>query len=54
MTKLDLVTGIILVETGEISDEDLIEFVREYQGTLIGLQGFWGRLVNQLEDEGLI
>ena len=54
MTKLDLVTGIILVENGEISEEDLIEFVREYQDTLVGLQGFWGRLVHQLMEGGHI
>lgn len=54
MTKLDLVTGIILVENGEISEEDLIEFVREYQYTLVGLQGFWGRLVHQLREGGHI
>lgn len=54
MTKLDLLTGIILVENGEISDEDLIEFVREYQTTLVGLQGFWGRLVNQLKEGNYI
>lgn len=54
MTKLDLIEGIIAVENGDISEEDLIEFVREYQNTLIGLQGFWGRLIHQLKEGGYI
>lgn len=51
---MDLVEGIILIESGDISHEELIDFVSQHKSTLIQLQGSWVRLVNQLEDEGLI
>jgi hypothetical protein len=53
-SKIDLVTGIILVETGEISEDNLISFVSEHKETLLQLQGSWVRLVQALEDGGLI
>jgi hypothetical protein len=52
--KFDLVTGIIAAENGELSDEDLVAFVSEYQETLSKLQGSWQNLVYRLQYEGLI
>ena len=51
---MDLVTGIILAETGELSDEDLISFVKEHRDTICQLQGSWQRCVQSLEDGGYI
>ena len=51
---MDLVTGIILAESGEMSDEELIEFVSEHRATLVNLQGSWGRCVASMEEQGLI
>lgn len=52
--KLDLVTGIIAAENGELTDEDLVAFVSEHQETLSKLQGSWQNLVYKLQFEGLI
>jgi len=54
MEKQDLVTGIILIENGEMTDDDLISFVREHKDTLLQLQGSWQRMVYQLEEANLI
>jgi hypothetical protein len=51
---MELVTGIILAESGELSDEDLISFVAEHRDTLVNLQGSWGRCVASMEEQGLI
>ena len=54
MTKLDLVTGVILAEEGKLTDEELVAFVSEHQETLSKLQGSWQRTVHQLKEKGLI
>lgn len=54
MIKLDLVTGIILAESGELSDNDLIKFVKKHQDALMQLQGSWGRCVQSMKESGLI
>jgi len=54
MTKLDLVTGIILAEEGKLSDEELVAFVSDHQESLEKLQGSWQNLVLKLQWEGLI
>ena len=54
MTKLDLVTGIILAEEGKLSDEELVAFVSDHQESLEKLQGSWKNLVLKLQWEGLI
>lgn len=54
MTKLDLVTGIILAEEGKLSDEELVAFVSDHQESLEKLQGSWKNLVLKLQWYGWI
>ena len=54
MTKLDLVTGIILAEEGKLSDEELVAFVSDHQDSLSQLQGTWQRFVISLKEQGKI
>jgi len=49
---MDLTTGVILAETGQMSEEDLIAFVREHKETLMQLQGSWQRTVLALKEAG--
>ena len=44
----NLVTGIIEAENGEMSDDELREFVLEHKDTLMLLQGSWQRTVQQV------
>tara|TARA_R110000787_G_scaffold13079_6_gene41506 strand:+ start:914 stop:1078 length:165 start_codon:yes stop_codon:yes gene_type:complete len=50
MTKLDLVTGIIAAEEGNLNDEELVAFVSDHQDSLSQLQGRWQRLVADLKE----
>lgn len=54
MEKIDLVTGIIELESGQMDDETLVEFVKQHRDTLQHLQGSYGRLIASLEEAGLI
>ena len=44
----NLVTGIIEAENGEMSDDELREFVLEHKDTLMLLQGSWLWTVQQV------
>lgn len=44
----NLVTGIIEAENGEMSDDELREFVLKHKDTLMLLQGSWQRTVQQV------
>jgi len=50
MTKLDLVTGIIKAEEGDLTEFELVEFVKQHQDSLVQLQGRWQRLVADLKE----
>ena len=54
MTKLDLVTGVILAEEGKLTDEELVAFVSDHQDSLSQLQGTWQRFVASLKEQGKI
>jgi hypothetical protein len=54
MEKIDLVTGIIELESGQMSEERAIGFARQHKETLVNLQGCYGRWIAQLEEAGLI
>jgi hypothetical protein len=49
-SESDIVDGIIRAENGEMSDEELIEFVKEHKNTLMQLQGSWQRTVQSVLD----
>lgn len=48
---MDLITGIIQAESGEMDESDLIEFVQEHRETLMQLQGSWQRTVLAVEEQ---
>lgn len=52
---MDKVDFIIALESGEISDEELVKGMQEMidDGTAYQLQGFYGRLAEQLIEAGL-
>ena len=54
MSKLDLVSGIILAEEGNLNDEELVAFVSDHQNSLSQLQGRWQRLVADLKEQNKI
>lgn len=53
---MDLLDVIMAVE-GDPTDytqEELLKGISEHKETLRGLQGFWGRLISDLEERELI
>ena len=52
---MDLVDKIIAFESGEMEDEEIIDFFQETinDGTVQHLQGSYGRLASDLIDSGL-
>jgi len=51
---MELIEGLIQAESGQLTEEELIDFVKEHKEKLLKLQGSWVRCVQYMEEEGLI
>ncbi len=51
---MDLVTGIIELESGNMDEKTLVKFVKEHMTELWKLQGSYQRMIYSMKKEGLI
>lgn len=51
---MDILELVLAVEQGadEYTEEEILEAIRDHKETLRNLQGSWGRLICDLEEQG--